>query len=637
MSLKNIFKLIIIILIINNKIYAFDNKYFNKNIIIQKNEIYKLEKNNKIIEIFNTKSQRKNFLFYSNEIKNITAYSGKPLELIINIDEKAKITDIKLIKHSEPILLTGIPIEKLLEAISFYKNKNVYNNIEIGENKNTLTIPIIAGATVTSLILHETIINSSNEALNILNSKKEKKIIKKSFNKNYKKFEWNQLIKTNAIKNFKLYENNEKKIDIYITDLSVPNIGINILGEYYNDIIKIKGKNTSKILILNKGSWSFKGNAFVRGGIYDRFRIEQNNNTINFKDEDFYNLYESNIENIENFKETGIFIINNKDFDNTQPWKLILIKDYKTFHINYKLPKFFYIEKQPIWLKIWNNKIFYISLLLIVWISTIIIFIKKNKIISNKFYLSILYNSILILNIYIFGFLIEGQPSIVNIFPIIKDYKNIEMFVLDPYLTINWIMIISTIFIWGKAMFCGWICPFGAIQEIAFKIKLLIGFKNQSYEKHLNINTKYIILLILLTISIYDINAAEILAEIEPFKTMWIIGIKNRPYYIIIYTLSLIIISFYIYRFFCRFICPLGAIFALSSHKILLNLKRRETCKICKICKTDCNSNAINNNGFIDSKECFGCFSCINKMIDKKTCPAIKNEKNNKYEKNIWI
>lgn len=631
LSLKNFFKLIIIILIFNNKIYAFD-----QNINTQKTDIYKINKKNKIIEIINNKTNNKNFLFYSNEIKNIIAYSGKPLELIINIDKKANILDLKLIKHSEPILLTGIPIEKLLEAISFYKNKNVNNNIEIGENSDNLTIPIITGATVTSLILHETILNTCNEVLNIIDLKKQKKTLKKVFNKDYKKFDWDELIKINAIKNFRLKENNENKIDIYITDLSIPNIGNNLLGDYYNDIEKIKGKNTSKILILNKGTWSFKGNAFVRGGIYDRFRIEQNGNTINFKDEDFYNLYESNIKNIEDFNETGIFVINNENFDNTSCWNLILIKDYKTFNINYKLPNSFYIKKKPLWFKIWNDKIFYISLLLIIWIVVIIAFITKNKLTKNNFYLSVIYNTILILDIYILGFLIEGQPSIVNIFPIIKDFKNVETFILDPYLTINWIMIISTIFIWGKAMFCGWICPFGAIQEIIFKIKLLIGYKNNSYENYLNINTKYIILLILILVSIYDINRAEIIAEIEPFKTIWIIGIKNRPYYIGIYTIGLLLISFYIYRFFCRSICPLGAFFALSSYKIFLNLKRRETCKFCKICQIDCNSNAINKNGFIDSKECFGCFSCIKKMIDKNICPPIKN-KNIKYEKNIWI
>ena len=148
---------------------------------------------------------------------------------------------------------------------------------------------------------------------------------------------------------------------------------------------------------------------------------------------------------------------------------------------------------------------------------------------------------------------------------------------------------------------------------------------------------RYIIAITLILISFKNLHYAEMAAEIEPFKTMWIIGIKNRPIYISIYTISLLLISFYTYRFFCRFICPLGALLSMFSSFIILKLRRRGTCSVCKICVNQCNSKAINKTGKIDSKECFGCFNCISTMYNKKICPPINNKfLREKYEKDIW-
>lgn len=643
MSLNIKFRLIIIIIMfISLNCYAIN---INNDLIILKNsQKYNKTINEKIIELEDKKYNKiiKSYIFYTNDITNILAYSGKPIELLIQLEENGIIRNLKIIKHSEPILLTGIPIEKLLEAIAFYKNKNINKQINIGENTTgELSIPIIAGATVTSLILHETIIESCNKITDILNLDIQKITYKNRLNNILKNYDWQQLIKIKAIKHFLLKEENSPNnfVDLYFADLKHPSIGKNILGDYYDDILE-KSLDKSIILILNNGLWSFKGTAFVRGGIYDRFRIEQNKNIFMFRDSDFLNIYEFNLNEVDEFKEKGIFIVNNNNFKNTEKWNLILTINYKTYNISYKIPDIFIIKEQPVWIKTWSKKIFYLFIFNIIWLSIIIVFILRNYLIKNNFYLSSIYNTILILDIYLLGYKFEAQPSIVNIFTLIDDIQNLETFILDPFIFLSWIMIISTIFIWGKALFCGWVCPFGALQEILFKVKLLI-FKNTK-DIHLNLFNylkylKYIIFIILILLSFKNINLAQKLAEIEPFKTTWIIGLINRPIYIASYTILILSISVFIYRFFCRYICPLGAFFALLSTNVIIKLKRRETCKVCKICTVDCNSHAINEYGAIDTKECFGCFSCINKMKKINICPPITNQKiRAKYEKNIW-
>jgi len=194
-----------------------------------------------------------------------------------------------------------------------------------------------------------------------------------------------------------------------------------------------------------------------------------------------------------------------------------------------------------------------------------------------------------------------------------------------------------------NGLFCGWICPFGALQEIIFKIRYLLFKKKSSIELPIVVTNKlkyvkYIIFIFLTLVSLKSFSYAVWLAGIEPFKTMWTIGILNKSFNILsFYTILLLIIAIFTYRFFCRFLCPLGAFLSLLSIFTFLKLKRRGTCTICRICKKTCNSMAINITGAIDAKECFGCFTCLHNMYNHKICPAIKNEKlRNKYEKGTW-
>lgn len=621
------------------------------NFIVKNNEKFLVSnKDNRVLELFAKDNHGEDklisYLFYTTDIVSVVAYSGKPLEILISLSINGIINELKLVKHSEPILLTGIPIEKLLEAVSFYKDKNVSDKIVIGEDiTGGISIPIIAGATVTSLILQETVLESSRE-IAVKFGIIEKSISDGAFNNKFKKYSWDDLIKNKAIRHYCLdqflnvvNENfSDLLVDIYFADLTHNSIGINILGlNYYNDLFNdTDGKPA--IIILNNGTWSFKGSGFVRGGIFDRFRIEQDGNMFTFRDSDFKNVYDLNLVDIDDYRESGIFIVNNNKYKPWKPWNLILLLDYKTFSITYKTPDIFLIKNDSKIVEQWKYKFFNISLLFCLWVFVICVFIFRDFISKNNFYLSVIYNFVLLLDVYIIGVLLHGQPSIVNLYAI----KKLETFLWDPYLCVGWIMILFTIFLWGKSIFCGWICPFGALQEILFKIRSLI-FNDHSFEFNVVIFNKvrylrYFILFFLLFIAIfYGVAKAELYSEIEPFKTIWSVGIFNRPKLVSFYTIFLLILSIFMYRFFCRILCPLGAFLSALSFFTIFRLKRRKSCGFCKKCNITCNSKAINEYGKIDPKECFGCFTCVNNMYNNKVCPPLISRKVwEKYEIGVW-
>lgn len=616
------------------------------------NKIKISSKDNRVLELIGEdihgKEKLISYVFYTTDIITVVAYSGKPLEVLISLTPSGIISDLKLVKHSEPILLTGIPIEKLLEAICFYKGKNINSRLAIGEDSGGgVSVPIIAGATVTSLILHETILESSRD-VGFIFGICDNSALDGALNTKFKKYSWDYLLKNGAIRHYSLdnffkSENDitesDMLVDIYFADLLHPSIGRNLLGDRsYSDLFSDLNGG-SAILILNNGSWSFKGSGFVRGGIFDRFRIEQDGNIFTFRDNDFKNLYDLALVEVDDFREVGIFIVNNSKYKPWKPWNLVLLLNYKTFSIEYKMPAIFCVINKYPFFDHWKAKSFNVILLCILWIFVLFVFIFRDILAKSNFYLSVVYNFVLLLDVYIVGFLLHGQPSVVNIFA----FKEIKTFLWDPYLCTGWIMIFLTVIFFGKSIFCGWICPFGALQEIFFKVKTLI-YNDNSFEFSDKIVYKikyfrYVVLLFLIFIAFYkSISVAEIFAEIEPFKTTWNVGILNREWYISLYTIILLVISVFTYRFFCRFVCPLGAFLSLMSIFTLFKIKRRNTCVSCKICEVRCNSKAIKLNGDVDPMECFGCFTCLNNMTNKRLCPPLLSKKIwDKYEKSKWL
>ena len=135
---------------------------------------------------------------------------------------------------------------------------------------------------------------------------------------------------------------------------------------------------------------------------------------------------------------------------------------------------------------------------------------------------------------------------------------------------------------------------------------------------------KYILLAGLVGTSFYSMASVNIASEIEPFKTA--ISMKfNREWYFIFYAVLLLFIGLFIERFFCRFLCPLGAFMAVGGKlRIFKSLKRREECgSPCQLCANDCPINAIKPTGEIIMDECFYCLDCQDLYNDEHKCPPL--------------
>ena len=261
----------------------------------------------------------------------------------------------------------------------------------------------------------------------------------------------------------------------------------------------------------------------------------------------------------------------------------------------------------------------------IIWISIIcfsLVLVLKSRM---KKSISIV---ILILSIGLGGILLGAVPN--AILPILQILMVIggksPILSVTPMLVILGILLLST-FLIGR-MFCGYSCPMGALQELASKLNFKSSIKEQKKTKYAlktsqktaNIIRWSFFIIFAIVSVVWGISIVQIINPFSGFK------IFRNPFAVafIIPLISIIVItilSFFIYRPWCRYLCPFGAVSTLTSRYSIYNLSRTDACNECGLCEKICPT----QEAFSDSKkgECYYCNRCV------EICPndAIKLKK----------
>ena len=133
---------------------------------------------------------------------------------------------------------------------------------------------------------------------------------------------------------------------------------------------------------------------------------------------------------------------------------------------------------------------------------------------------------------------------------------------------------------------------------------------------------KYIVFLGLFGMSLYSVALAETLAEVEPFKTSIVLKFA-REWPFVLYALTLLAAGLFVERFFCRYMCPLGAALAIPGRIRMFEWLRRwpECGSPCQRCANECPVQAIHPEGHINVNECIYCMHCQELYFDDHRCP----------------
>jgi polyferredoxin len=119
------------------------------------------------------------------------------------------------------------------------------------------------------------------------------------------------------------------------------------------------------------------------------------------------------------------------------------------------------------------------------------------------------------------------------------------------------------------------------------------------------------------------------LAEVEPFKTAIVMRF-DREWWFVLFAASLLLVSLFNRKLYCKYLCPLGAALAISSQfRIFDWLRRRKECgRPCQTCAVECEVQAIRPTGEINQNECHYCLDCqVTYWNDHKCPPLVEKRK----------
>ena len=607
----------------------------------------------RIIEVLNNKIVI-GYIYSTWDMVKSLGYDRSPYEIIIGLNSSGTIAGAKLTYHNEPLFEHDVSEDDLLKYVERTKNISITNGMAKSSRDKPIRPDTVHRGTISSNLMHQAIFKSSRNAALSIGLFEDKEINRLDYLTEVN-LNWDQLIKNNYVLYRKNYiseylikHNNKSKViknsEIAITLITPRAIGYNLLKKNRHDKY-MAGLNRKDHAILIAGNgYSFKGDKWRYSKKFDRIRLIQGKSIINFKADDHTRISKIQAKNSPVFKEVSIFKIDSMyNFDPTKAWYLELLdinyeeKSIQSIVIPYIISDELIIKKTielPMWANIWLDSKFRILILCSALLILTFITIFQDRISKYRKIFRVIRVSYLSFTVIWIGWYAGAQLSIFNILSIIRipiTGADLSYFIIDPLIFIILVFTIVSALILGRGLFCGWLCPFGALQELIGWISKNLGIKKKEIpEKYYTKlwTLKYFILVTIIGVSFISMETASTLAEVEPFKTA-IMRHFNRGIPYVSYAVALLCLSAFMERGFCRFICPLGAGLAvIGKLRITDNLKRREECgSPCNLCSTSCPVNAIpsqgKDKGKIIMSECFRCLDCQLEYVDTKRCPPL--------------
>jgi NosR/NirI family nitrous oxide reductase transcriptional regulator len=638
-------------------------------------------------------------------------YSGQPIRMLVGLDINGLITGAKVIEHHEPILLVGIPQQKLFAFVEHYVGHRIVDMVGKGGTK---AFDAVSGATVTSVVINDGLARS---ALAIAKARgiagfppsavagspapgARRTVVA---DVPFEAADWPKLLSDGLIRRLHLSNGevdaafrkigvgspepyapagkpDEEFIDLYLGLLSLETIGRSLLSDGdYRSLAGWLAPGQAAIVVAANGAYSFRGSGFVRGGIFDRVQLVQDDRTTLFKDTDYRHLAAFAAPNSPRFKEIALFRLPKETaFDPANPFRLELLaqrptgpinKAFTSFSLAYELPaKFVRTETAPpatapasaqtletaagasiaepaqeqLWVKIWRSRAFDIAVLAVALGALTLIFFFQDWLVEHPVLFERLRTSFLLFSILWLGLYAKAQLSVVNVFTFVHEILTSfrwEFFLLEPLIFMLWCAVAVSLLFWGRGVYCGWLCPFGALQEVLNHTARRLGVRQYAvpFAWHERLwALKYILFLSLLGISLGNMALAERLSEIEPFKTVVLLHFM-REWPFVLFALALLCTGLFIERFYCRYLCVLGAALAIPGRGRMFDwLKRRKQCGFeCQLCAKNCMVQAIHPLGQINPNECLYCMHCQVIYWDDHKCPPLVMKRERRGKKSV--
>ncbi|MDF3853218.1 4Fe-4S binding protein [Paracoccus sp. APAP_BH8] len=589
------------------------------------------------------------------EIAATTGYSGKPLDVLVAVTPQGVIAGARLVRQTEPVLSLGISEAHIAAYVDGFRGVDLSQ----GEARGRALPDAISRATVSTGVIRDGILRSGRvlaQAQGLGGGGIDRV--------GYRPATWAELLAEGAFGHASISMAEAARafadakvaiepsdapfLDLYAGLIDPPTVGRNLLGA--RDFTAVAGAlqpGQALVAVLSRGLYSPRGADWRRSGRFERIGFEQGALRIEPQDGDFVMVEKLALPDAPAFREISLFRLNIDPaaggIDPRRPFDLVVTATRPLaaggagalpIRATIRLPAAYTVADAPavpLWQEFWLKKIPGIAVVgAMLFVLALILFgqeaLVRRPRLWRRVRLGFLATTLVVL-----GWGLNGQLSVVQVVAFLNALLSgfrWETFLIEPIIFLIWSAVALGLLFWGRGVFCGWLCPFGALQELMNAAAQRLGVRQIAVPQALHERLwviKYTLFVAIVALSFYSMEQALILAEAEPFKTA--ISMRFlRAWPFVLFALAVLAGGLFIERFYCRYLCPLGAGLAIPAKlKIFDWLKRRPQCgRECRLCETKCTVGAIDPLGRINPNECVLCLRCQVVMNDPGTCPVLK-------------
>ena len=616
------------------------------------------------------------YVFETGQLAPLPGFSGQPINILVVLDLEGRFLETRLLWQHEPVIVAGIGEAPLRAFLEQYRGHSINEPMVVGSpyggagaGTDLVYLDGITKATASVRIAHESILAATLQVARekmqgISSGPPPTPDLAYS-----EPLDWQALLDqglvgrltvTNAqvdaaFKGTKFYDDDPVArddpdgiyLDLYAVDLAPPAIARAVLAESsLADLERIRSRapDDEMILLIDAGRHGLVSESFVRNTAPDRMSAAQDGLPLGLRDADLLiDLAPDVPEDLADATQLVVRLDRRLGFDPTRDWAITAqaVRAHGQFQpefgethfsVQMAMPERFYLRPTtptplPAWAEALRSRAWDLGVLGVALIALMAVLWRGQSWLAGLVAFTPVRLGILAVMIGFVGFWGQGQLSIVTPIAVIRGLiqgGGLSVLLYDPFSLVIWGFVIIGFVLWGRGFFCGWLCPYGALQEFAHHAGRLLGLPQWEPPRSMGRALFWsgpVVLAGLVLVTVIAPEHAETAAEIEPFKTAITVHFM-RPWPYVLWAGGWILLSAVWFKGFCRTLCPLGVVMRIGG---LLRARdwiaRRTECGTpCQLCRVKCRYDAIKPSGEIKYSECFQCLDCVKIHDDPKLC-----------------
>jgi len=616
------------------------------------------------------------YVFETIDLAPIPGFEGTPINMLVEMDTSGKFLSVEALTQREPVFVSGLGPGPLINFLKQYEGLNLRQEITIASGygnqtshapggANRVVVDGVAKATASVRIINQSLLGA---ALAVARSKlglaqQSAAALPATFkNIPFEKLDLPTLIRRGYVQHVTITNAEVEKlfvgtdgagldeavlknpdgifVEMTVASLNSPIVGRNLLGDdNWAQLQTHLQDNRPAYWVATSGTYSLTDDSFTPGSSPQRLELSQQDLPIELRDANrdyarnplFPNLNAALILAVA--PQAGLDPGQPMDFRLTVSrarGSIMPVITQKQLMLHYTLPPelFEYPPKPlPEWLQAWQGRLPDLMVIGVALFLLTAVLIWPRFISVHPKRLFVFRIGFLLFTLGFIGWHAQGQLSIVQITGAIKSIMagaGLASFLYDPISLLLIAFTVVSLVVWGRGTFCGWLCPFGVLQEL---VGLVARFNKipqwrlpPRVSKFLS-RSRYVVLAALMMAAAWAPAWAVKMVEIEPFKTAITVNFQREwPY--LVWAIGVLLLGVFVYKFFCRYLCPLGAaLTVLGKLRRFKWLQRIPACgNPCQRCRHACHYDAITPQGAIDYDDCFQCLDCVGIYHDDTRC-----------------